>query len=406
MRLNYQCVLTVCAGAVLAFLLGTGPASAVVATAALVQGDKDATVFKITLDKGVPAEVFTLGDPYRVVIDFPDIVFNLPPGTGAQGGGLISAFRFGSLAEHKARVVMDATGPVKVTSAGMTRAGAGGGVVLQVSLAPTDTQSFVATLGQPKAEPPASAPPIADTVPQKRRNQRPVIVVDPGHGGIDPGTSGAKNTLEKALVLAVGLKLQRALGATGRYDVKMTRVRDVFVSLDKRVAMSTEADADLFISIHADSISETAFAESVRGATIYTLSERASDEQARRMAEKENASDVLAGIEGLREDVKDNVKDILVDLLRRETANFSADFSRQLAAQLGKAIVMSKDPQRSAAFKVLKQPHAPSVLIELGYMSNSKDQAEMLTDAWQGKVADAVARSVESYFSKRTAVHP
>ena len=170
--------------------------------------------------------------------------------------------------------------------------------------------------------------------------------------------------------------------------------------------MSAEFGSDLFISLHADSISEVAFAQNIRGATVYTLSERASDEQARLMAEKENASDLIAGLEGMGESGKDQVKNILIDLLKRETSNFSADFSNLLVNKLSKSIVLSRDPQRAAAFKVLKQPNAPSVLVELGYMSNARDQLEMTTEAWQSKVAQSIAAAVENFFAKRMSEQP
>jgi N-acetylmuramoyl-L-alanine amidase len=233
-----------------------------------------------------------------------------------------------------------------------------------------------------------------------------VIVIDAGHGGIDPGAISSSAVTEKSIVLAVAQQLRAALAQSGKYDVKMTRTTDVFVSLDKRLKFSADNNADLFISLHADAIAETEMAENISGATIYTLSERASDEQARLMAEKENASDLLAGLEGGGGARVDQVKNILIDLLKRETSNFSADFSNVLAQRLSKTIAMSRDPQRSAAFKVLKQPHAPSVLVELGYMSNSKDQQQMTTTAWQKQVANAVAAAVQTYFSKRTAAQP
>jgi N-acetylmuramoyl-L-alanine amidase len=186
----------------------------------------------------------------------------------------------------------------------------------------------------------------------------------------------------------------------------MTRAEDVFVSLDKRLKFSRDSGADLFISLHADSIEEKVAAGSIRGATIYTLSSKASDDQARIMAEKENASDLLAGIESYDKGNDDQVKNILIDLMKRETSNFSADFSQVLAKRLGKTIEMSRVPRRSAAFKVLKQTDAPSVLVELGYISNQTDEEQMLTPEWQSKVADAVAGAVQIYFNKRTAARP
>lgn len=384
------------------------PASVIAeVTAASAEGDPRATTFSMTMSRGVTAEVFTLGNPYRVIIDLPDVTFKVPPGTGAQPSGLIKVFRYGLFAEHKARVVIETAGPVRVVSAAMARAPAGtGAVVLNVVLAPTTEELFAAATGRPNsdADEPANAPPAATVPPSKKT--RPVIVIDAGHGGIDPGTVGLNNVTEKSIVLAVAQQLEQVLAKSGRFDIQMTRTRDVFVSLDKRLKLSAEFGADLFISLHADSISEMAFAESVRGATVYTLSERATDEQARRMAEKENASDQIAGLDGVDRAEGDQVKDILFDLMRRETSNFSANFSSLLVSKLTKSVVMSRDPKRSAAFKVLKQAHAPSVLVELGYMSNSKDQSEMATAAWQLKVARAIAAAVESYFTRRMAIEP
>lgn len=389
-------------------VLGCGAARAqpapVEATAASAIADGELTVFSLTLSHGVQAQIFTVDNPYRVIVDLPDVAFKLPAGTGSEPAGLVKVFRYGLFAEHKARVVIEARGPVKVASAGMTRAGRGQAVMLKISLAATDEATFAAGMG---AAPDAEEATIPVAPPQeKAANSKPVVLIDPGHGGIDPGAIGSGNVTEKSIVFAVAQQLEAVLKASNRYDVRMTRTRDVFVPLDKRVKMSAEFSADLFISLHADAIAELAYAENIRGATIYTLSERATDERSRLMAEKENASDLIAGMSGVDEDGGDQVKDILYDLLRRETLNFSADFSNLLVSRLSKSIAMSKDPQKSAAFKVLKQPHAPSVLIELGYMSNSRDQATMTTKAWQTKVAGAIGAAVNSYFNKRTAVHP
>lgn len=407
----WRWVVTLVLAAVLAcqVLPGSGAAQAQAvlaeATAASARADGDVTVFSLTLSRGVQAQIFTADNPYRVIIDLPDVAFKLPPGTGGEPYGLIKVFRYGLFAEHKARVVIEARGPVKVVSAGMTRSGQGQAVVLNVSLAATDEATFAAGITDAQSQTEDTDLPVAPP-PDKAASAKPVVVIDPGHGGIDPGAVGAGNVTEKVIVFAVAQQLEAVLKATNRYEVRMTRTRDVFVPLDKRVKMSAEFSADLFISLHADAISELAFAENIRGATVYTLSERATDERSRLMAEKENASDLIAGLSGVSDDNGAQVKDILYDLLRRETLNFSSDFSNLLVARLSKSIAMSKDPQRSAAFKVLKQPHAPSVLIELGYMSNSRDQATMTTKAWQTNVAEAIGAAVDSYFNKRTAVHP
>lgn len=372
-------------------------------TAITVSGTPTQTTFDLILSRGVPAEIFTLAEPYRIIIDLPDVTFKLPSAVGQKGEGLITDFRYGLFAEGKARVVIDTTGPVKITNAAMSAVPAG--VALRLNLTATDAKSFGSGTGATGAPPAAAASPEPGP-PAAKPAGKPVIVIDAGHGGIDPGAISSSAVTEKSIVLAVAQQLKAALAQSGKYDVKMTRTTDVFVSLDKRLKFSADNNADLFISLHADAIAETEMAENISGATIYTLSERASDEQARLMAEKENASDLLAGLEGGGGARVDQVKNILIDLLKRETSNFSADFSNVLAQRLSKTIVMSRDPQRSAAFKVLKQPHAPSVLVELGYMSNSKDQQQMTTTAWQKQVANAVAAAVQTYFSKRTAAQP
>ncbi len=383
------------------------PVAPVYATAAQLTATPDTTVFALTLTRGVTAEVFTIDNPYRVIVDLPDVAFKLPPGTGEKPSGHVKVFRYGLFAERKARVVIETTGPVSVASAIMERQGGKGAVVLKIALQTTDASAFVASMAKPDADRDETG---AQSVPGPQpepggsgAKQRPVIVIDPGHGGIDPGAVG-KAVAEKDIVFAVSRHVADLLRKSGGYDVRLTRTSDVFVSLDKRLKLSSDFRADLFISLHADSISETQFAESVRGATVYTLSEQASDEQSRLMAEKENASDLIAGLSWGGEEGSDEVRDILFDLMQRETSNFSADFSQLLVTGLTKNIVMSRDPQRSAAFKVLKQAHAPSVLVELGYMSNSKDQREMMTTDWQLKVAGAIKAAVDQYFTKRTAV--
>lgn len=395
---------------VLALLGLCGPASAApVATDARLKGDPTSTAFELALSEGIAVEVFTLAKPYRVIVDLPDVAFQLKPGTGTVAQGLVSAFRYGQFAEQKARVVIDTTGPVKITFAKMVRAASGDGVVLRVGMEPISAAQFGGGTGagadQAAAQPNPSPQPGAGQT-KKKLGAKPVIVIDPGHGGIDPGANGVGPVSEKAIVLAVGLALRSALAQTGYFDVRMTRATDVFISLDRRRKFSSDNDADLFISIHADSIEEKSFAQAIRGATIYTLSERASDEQARLMAEKENASDLIAGIDTSLSPGQDQVRSILIDLIKRETSNFSADFSNVLAANLGKSAQMSRDPQRSAAFKVLKQPHAPSVLVELGYLSNAQDQQNLTSPAWQKQVAQAIAGAVQTYFNKRTAEHP
>lgn len=377
------------------------------ATAIDVLGDQKETVFQLTLTRGVTAEVYSLANPYRVIIDLPDVGFTLPADAGRDGRGLVQAYRYGQFAEGKARIVLDTTGPVTIAKAAMTNARSGSGVVLTVELRPSNPAAFGEGTGGGRqaadTAPAVATDDRAPTAPPKADQNKPVIVIDPGHGGIDPGAVGAGNLLEKNLVFAVAKRVQAQLEGTGRYTVVMTRASDVFVSLSDRLAISRKAESDLFISIHADSI-ESTYAQSIKGATIYTLSERASDAEARAIAEKENASDLIAGLDVGKGEDNDDVKNILIDLMKRETANFSAEFSRTLVRSLKSNVSLSRDPERAAAFKVLRQTHAPSVLVELGYVSNPDESRQMQSVAWQAKVAASIAGAVEAYFAKRSDV--
>ncbi len=378
-----------------------------IASSALVSGDKSRTTFSIVLSKGVKAEIVTLANPYRVIIDMPEVVFRLPAGAGRGAIGLSQAFRYGLFAEGKARIVIDTEGPVAIDRADMKPLAEGAGLKLSIDFVPMEAAAFGGGTGAARAAAAAAhareqKPTVHEEHTEKPKSRaKPVVMIDPGHGGIDPGAIGGSNLYEKTVVLLVAQQLKSALVATGRYKVVLTRQTDVFVSLDQRLKLSREHAPDLFISLHADSIDAKNLTQVIRGASVYTLSERASDSLARLMAEKENASDLIAGLESSDGEGQDEVRSILIDLLKRETANFSADFSRTLVSKLGKAIPVSRDPMRAAAFKVLKQTGSPSVLVELGYMSNDDDEKLMKSESWQKQVSTSIAQAVDQYFSRR-----
>lgn len=377
-------------------------ASMPIGTDGRVVGDDNRTRFVLDLSQEVDFTVFGLADPYRVVIDLPWIEFQLPPGTGTTGRGLVSDWRFGQFAAGRSRIVLDVTGPVKIDKAFVLPAIENQPARLVVDLLKTTSSEFDDELRKSQlSRDTANEAPVnkADQLPPPDRSKRekPLLVIDPGHGGVDSGTISASGVMEKDIVLAFAKKLQEEIEKTGKVAVLLTRTDDTFLPLGARVQFGRDHAADLFLSIHADS----EHVGSVRGATVYTLSDKASDQEAAALAAKENASDLIAGLDLQQE--SNDVTDILVDLTRRETRNFSASFANGLVGDLASATRMIKNPKRSAGFQVLRAHDVPSVLLEIGYLSNDQDEKLLTSDEWRSRVADAVTQAVLRFFGQKYA---
>ena len=350
----------------------------------------------LDLSQKIDLTAFTLADPYRVVIDLPQVTFSLPSKAGDNGRGLVKAFRYGLVMAGGSRIVLDIKKPVRIDKAFVLEPADGQPARLVLDLSATDRESFLRTISV-ESRPPRKAepkPPIANS-----GDPRPLVVIDPGHGGIDTGTKAASGEAEKTIVLEFATTLRERIEKGGKYRVAMTRSDDTFIPLPDRVRFARSLKAALLISIHADYLPKNEGA--AQGATIYTLSENASDSEAARLAESENRADVIAGVDLTSE--PSDVADILIDLAQRETKTFSNQFAHVLAGELKTAARMHKNPMKSARFLVLRAPDVPSVLVELGYVSTKDDLKELMSAEWRGRSADAIARAVDAFLAPRLA---
>jgi N-acetylmuramoyl-L-alanine amidase len=360
--------------------------------------DKARLVFDTTSEL-VP-KAYVVDNPGRVIVDLPEVAFLIDPNVGrlpashkprAGANRLIKSYRFGLFAPGRSRIVIDLERPAKILRAASETSR--DGPRLAIELGRSDPASFAAAA----AEHARAAPPPPETLAQPPAPPagKPVVVIDPGHGGVDVGAAGAHGEQEKAIVFEFAKALQAKIEAGGRLHAILTRNEDVFVALDDRVRFAKQNNAALFLSVHADTLGEA----SVQGATVYTASAKASDAEAQRIAEKENLADQAAGLE--RKEDAEEVGDILFDLTRRETRAYSRQFAQALVSRWKDAGSLNKNPSRSAGFVVLKAHNVPSVLLELGYLSSEKDLANLTSAQWREQMAAATANAIESFFAGR-----
>jgi len=362
---------------------------------------------RIVLDMtGAPQmQIFNLKDPDRIVVDLKGAEFSISGPYAPPTSGVISQYRYGLFKPGLSRLVLDLRKSALIKQSFFLPGSNGKGNRFVIDIAPTSAAEFAKAAGFPKkplaaaaspgptAPTKASAPrPTPRETADRQRPRRPVIVLDAGHGGTDPGALGRSGTREKDVVFDVTKRLQRKLAATGRYDVHLTRDRDILIPLRERVRLARRHNADLFISIHADSAENP----KAHGAGVYTLSEKSSDREAAALARRENRADIIAGVN--LENESHEVTNILIDLAQRETKNRSAAFAETLVPHLRAATENRSKPHRFAGFVVLKAPDVPSVLIELGFLTNRYEEKRLRSSAWRDQMVAAIARAVDNYF--------
>jgi N-acetylmuramoyl-L-alanine amidase len=322
-------------------------------------GDDAQTRLIIDLSRKIDVRTFTLANPYRVVMDMPQVTFQFPPKVGEAGRGLIKAFRFGLVMQGGSRMVIDLARPAQVDMAFVLDPIHDQPARLVLHLTAIDREAFMRSLALESGAPQRSKP-EAPVETKGNGDSRPLIVIDPGHGGIDNGTRAASGEMEKTIVLEFSLLLRDKLEKAAKYRVLMTRTDDTFVALGDRVQFARA-----------------------------------------RQAEAENKADVIAGLD-LSAEEKD-VAGILFDLARRETKTFSVQFAQTMVGALKNAARLHQHPLKSASFAVLKAPDVPSVLVELGYVSNKADLKSLISTEWRDRTADSIVQAVDAFFRPRLA---
>lgn len=349
------------------------------------------------MDKDVNYRIFLLNSPRRVVIDLADAeIDKLLTKTNNQ---VVDKIRVGKMSGNDKRVVLEISWPAVVKKAFLLPPQSGQDWRLVVDLSVVAEREFEAGIkkdavtNNTKFSPKENTSYASENTAPSNLNakRKHIIVLDPGHGGKDPGAIGASKTYEKNVTLAMGKELRDILKKRG-YEVYLTRDRDIFIPLRQRTKIAQKYKAELFMSIHADSAQN----KSATGLSVYTLSDTASDKEAAALAERENKADIIGGLD-LGSNSKE-VNDILISLSQTDTRNKSSKYATYLVQEMAKSVKLVKNTHRFAGFAVLKAPDTPSVLLEMGYLSNKTEEANLKTPYYRKKLAEAAARAIDRYF--------
>ena len=359
------------------------------------------TELTLSLSQGVPWRVFTLDEPRRLVLDFSEVDWTGLDAAAFDQSDAVQSLRFGTLRPGWSRLVADLATPKAIASAEMKVDEATGRALLHVKLRETDAQSYAQSAGAPydaRWDLPKPAKVTQGRAP-KPDDAPTVIVIDPGHGGVDPGAERGK-VQEKNLMLTFAREIRDTLRRSGDFEVILTRDSDVFVSLEGRVALAHEVQADVFISLHADVIQKG----HAHGATVYTLSRDASDAASQYLAERHDRTSVLVGIDLSGTD--DLIANVLLDLARQETAPRSQRLAEAMVLGMkGTVGKLNNKPYRQGAFSVLKAADIPSVLIEVGFMSSDRDLANLQDQTWRTKLAEGIRDGLQAWVIADKAAH-
>ncbi|MDO4184635.1 MAG: N-acetylmuramoyl-L-alanine amidase [Rhodospirillales bacterium] len=340
--------------------------------------------------------VFLLDNPKRLVIDVDGTNVARSIENTKDKNNIVGRVRVGTLDGTKKRIVFDLQKPVTIKKAFMLAPQSNFNWRLAIDVNVASERDFASKVGQghavsngTKNKSTSSVTPIKAN---NNNNAKKIVVIDAGHGGHDPGAIGYSGVYEKNITLAAAKELKRQLDKEGKYKVFLTRSTDIFIPLRDRVKIARKHNADLFISLHADSATN----RNAKGLSVYTLSETASDKEAEALAERENKVDIIAGV-NMFEQSKE-VNDVLISLAQRETRNRSSEFARCIELEMRKSVQLISDTHRFAGFAVLKAPDVPSVLLEMGYLSNKNEERLLRQESYRRKLASSAVKAINRYF--------